>query len=277
MLLTLSQARLAPYRHFFACRDDTELLGAYLWGQALAGAMQPCLGMYEVALRNSIHRAASKFASKGESESFPWYDQSEKWALPIKGKTRDKVTEALYNTTVTPPLRRVTQPSPDAVIASLSFGFWPGFLEGLSMRERPRILTEAFIAHPNSKPKHWSDSRNVVELVQTLKRIQDMRNAVAHLEPIWKPHRLTGDERHWSHTVVSLRAFLEEMIKVTAWCCPAAAATLHHGFARRVFRSICSTDAVRAFMASPLDAGAMRLFAPEAQATVSLGPNLATD
>lgn len=37
MLLTLSQARLAPYRHFFACRDDMQLLGAYLWGQALAG------------------------------------------------------------------------------------------------------------------------------------------------------------------------------------------------------------------------------------------------
>lgn len=269
LIPTLSNARLTPYRNYFGCKNDTELLGVYLWGQVLAGAMQPCLGMYEVTLRNAVHRAASQFASRGQSDSFPWYDFTQTWALPTKGKTRDKVAQVLYNTSSSPPLRLSTQPSPDAVVAALSFGFWPGFLEGLTMRERPKILTETFVGHPNSKPKHWSDSRNVVELIQTLKKIQDTRNAVAHLEPIWKSHRLKGSEKNWSHSIVSLREVLEEMIRVMAWCCPAAAAALHHSFARRLYRSICSTDAVRAFMSSPLEAGSMQLFASSSPAVAS--------
>jgi len=264
VLLTLSHARLAPYQQYFGCKNDTELLGVYLWGQALAGAMQPCLGMYEVALRNAVHRAASRFASKGVSESFSWYDYTENWALPTKGKTREKITEVLYSTSGNTPLRRSPQPNPDAVVASLSFGFWPGFLEGLTMRERPKIFTDTFSGHPNSKLKYWADARHVVDLVKTLKKVQDTRNAVAHLEPIWKPHRLNGHEKHWSQSIVSLREVLETMICVTAWCCPAAAATLHHSFARRHFRSVCSTDAVKAFMADPLKAGAMQLFTPQA-------------
>lgn len=266
VLSTIGQARIAPYRTYFNCKNDIEALGVYLWGQALAGAFQPPLGMYEVVLRNAVHRAASRFTSKGVSESFAWYDYTENWALPIRGKTRDKVTEVLYNTFSAPPMRLAPQPTPDAVVASLSFGFWPGFLEGLSMRERPRILTDTFAYHPKSKLKHWSDAQNVVELISILKKLQSMRNAVAHLEPIWKPHRLKGTEKHWSHSVVSLRESLDQMIEVMAWCCPASAAAVHHSYARRIFRNICSTDAVKAFMDDPFQAGRMQPFVENVQA-----------
>jgi hypothetical protein len=98
-------------------------------------------------------------------------------------------------------------------------------------------------------------------LIETLKDIQGLRNAVAHLEPIWKPHRLKNKETHWSHSVVSLREKHAAMIRVMAWCCPASAAAVEHSYANRVFKSICSTDAVQAFMQDPFGAGEMNLFA----------------
>ncbi|MES2264298.1 MAG: hypothetical protein V4724_37800 [Pseudomonadota bacterium] len=260
VIWTLGPARIAPYRSYFGCHDDKETLGAYFWGQAIAAALLPCLGMYEVLLRNAVHRSASNFASRKTSDSFPWYDITETTALTLRGRTKDKVIEVLYNTNRASPLRHSPQPSPDSVVAALSFGFWPAFLEGLTKREQPRILTDTFAFHPHSKPGYWSVTEVVTNLIGTLKKIQSLRNAVAHLEPIWKPHRLKGTETHWSHSVVSLREIHDEMLRIMTWCCPAAATAFEHSFGKRMFRSICSTTAVQAFMADPLASGEMKLF-----------------
>ena len=258
VLATIGQPRLTPYRTFFKCTSDEEALGAYFWGQAVAGAFQPCLGMYEVTLRNAIHQAASRHSSKQTNDSYPWYDYTRHDCLTIRGKTRAKVEEILYGGN--PPLRLLLQPTPDAVVAALSFGFWPSFLAGLNKPETSRIFTDTFHFHPNSKPTHWSNSDNVASLVGTLKDIQGLRNAVAHLEPIWKPHRLNNDENHWSKSVASLREKHASMIKVMAWCSPASAAAVEHSYGNRLFKKVCSTDAVQAFMRNPFSAGDMTLF-----------------
>ncbi|MFC5477308.1 hypothetical protein [Massilia suwonensis] len=259
VLSTLGQPRIAPYVDFFKCATDEAALGAYFWGQAIASAFQPCLGMYEVALRNAIHVAASRFSSKQSSHSHPWYDYTRQDSLPLRGKTREKVTALLFSGS--PPVRLASQPSPDSVVAALSFGFWPSFLAGLTRPQQSRIFTDTFHGNPNSKPAHWSNTDNVASLLSTLKEIQDLRNAVAHLEPIWKPHRLKIKATHWSHSVASLRQKHAAMIQVMAWCCPASAAAVEHSYANRIFKSICSTDAVQAFMHNPFDAGEMSLFA----------------
>lgn len=267
VLATVGEPRLAPYKIFFQCQTDEQLLGAYFWGQAVSSAFHLTLGMYEIALRNAIHQAASNFCSNGASQSCAWYDQAQAIAVRIGGKTRDKLTEVLYSGT--PPLRRHPQPAPDSVVASLSFGFWPSLLAGLSKREQTVILTKAFSGHPKSHPRFWGNADNVTELIQMLKGIQDLRNAVAHHEPIWKRHRLKGSETNWSHSVFSLREKHAEMLTVMAWCCPHLAAATEHSFATRFFKSICSTNAVRAFMADPFGAGAMKLFEPPLPAAES--------
>jgi len=262
LLLSISLARSAPYRSFFRCTSDKETVGAYFWGQAIAAAFQPTLGMYEVALRNAIHREASRMSSKGTSDSYPWYDNHLKEALPTRGKTRDKVEDVLcdkFN------VRLAIQPSPDQVVASLSFGFWTSFLTGLTQRQQPVLLTRVFAAHPHSKPAHWSYSANVEQLMTKLKGIQDLRNAVAHYEPIWKPHRLTGTEPNWTHCISSLRDKHSDMLTVMTWCCPDSAHAVANSYATRVLRSICSTNAVRAFLADPFGAGSMALFEPPPQ------------
>lgn len=262
IVATLGQPRLTPYREFFQCTTDEQLLGVYFWGQAVSSAFQPTLGMYEVVLRNAIHKAASSCSSRGISTSHPWYDKSRHDALVRgAGKTWNKVEEVL--TSGTPPLRHHPQPSPDQVVASLSFGFWPIFLDGLAKRDQARILTEAFSKHPHSTPRHWSVQRNVDQLIEMLKGIQALRNAVSHYEPIWKRHRLKGTETNWSHSVVSLREKHDQILDVMAWCCPDAADAVRYSYATRTFKSICSTDAVRAFMADPFTAGAMALFNPK--------------
>lgn len=261
ILATLGQPRLGPYRDFFQCTTDEQLLGAYFWGQAVSSAFQPTLGMYEVVLRNAIHKAASNRSSRNTSTSHPWYDKTRQDALVRSGKTWTKIEEIL--TYGIPPLRHEPQPSPDKVVASLSFGFWPVFLDGLSKPDQARILTDAFPMHPHSTPRHWGIQSNVTLLIDTLKGIQALRNAVSHYEPIWKRHRLKNTEKHWSNSVVSLRDKHDLILDVMAWCCPDAADAVRYSYASRTFKSICSTDAVKAFMADPFAAGAMKLFNPQ--------------
>ncbi len=261
LLLTLGQPRLKPYKEFFECKSDKELTGAYLWGQAVAAAFQPTLGMYEVVLRNGIHLQASRMSSNGASDSCAWYDYAEKNSLTIKQRTREKVDKVLCENGQ----RLAVQPAPDKVVAALSFGFWPNFLAGLSKREQTILLTKIFHGHPNSTFKHWGRSDNVEQLIRMLKSIQDLRNAIAHYEPIWKRHRLNGTESRWWHSVKSLRDKHEEIVKVMAWCCPPSAIAVQNSYATRMVRSFCSTDAVLAFKEDPLGAGKMHLFKQEQQ------------
>jgi hypothetical protein len=261
ILATLGQPRLAPYREFFQCTTDEQVLGAYFWGQAVSSAFQPTLGMYEVVLRNAVHKAASSRSSRNTSTSHPWYDKSRQDALVRSGKTWTKIEEIL--TYGAARLRRDPQPSPDKVVASLSFGFWPVFLDGLAKPDQARILTDAFPKHPHSTPRHWGVQNNVAGLIDTLKGIQALRNAVSHYEPIWKRHRLKNTEKNWSHSIVSLREKHEQILDVMAWCCPDAADAVRYSFASRTFKSICSTDAVKAFMTDPFMAGARTRFKPE--------------
>lgn len=260
VLASVGAPRLDPYRIFFKCQTDEQLLGAYLWGQAVGVAFQLTLSMYEVALRNAIHRSASDFCSKGLSQSYPWYDPTQPGAVRIGGKTLDKINEVLLD--ANKGVRRNPQPVPDSVVAAVSFGFWPSVLVGMAKHEKTVILTKAFSGHPKSHPKYWGERKNVEELINTLKSIQDLRNAIAHHEAIWKPHRLKGNESNWSRSIVSLREKHTEMLNVMAWCCPHLAAATEISFATRFFKSICSTNAVRAYMQDPFGAGTMTLFEP---------------
>jgi hypothetical protein len=263
--------RIDPYRSFFKCASHEETLGAYLWGQAIAGAFQPLLGLYEVVLRNAVHSAASSFSSKTSSTSHPWYDYHRDDALPVNGLSRVKVEEVLYSGRTGQRIYRNPQPPPDQVVATLSFGFWPMFLEGLTKRERPRILTDVFAHHPHTSLKHWSIQANVTNAISRLKKIQELRNRVAHYEPIWKPHRLKNTETSWWHSVASIRDVHDEILQVLAWCSPDAVDLYKGSFGWRVFNRTCTTSAVMAFMTNPFTAGALEPFAVAVAPAAMLG------
>jgi hypothetical protein len=264
---SLSQPRLDSYRSFFRTQKeqaptDEELIGAYFWGQAIAGALQPLVATYEVVLRNAIHEHASMLSSGQTSTSHPWYDHTRQDSLFTKGKSREKVNELLYEPSNGNgmAMRRAVQPLPDQVVASLSFGFWPAFLNDLPPPQRSQILAEVFPHYPKGSRKHWSFPENVNPIIQVLKDIQDLRNRIAHYEPIWKPHRLTGTERRWWHSVQSIRNRHREIVDVLGWCCPDSTVLYKAGFGWRMFNELCTTHAVKKFMASPFSAGEITPF-----------------
>ena len=84
MLSYLAAPRMAAISRFFHAASDDHQLGAYAWTQAVAAALWPVMGDFEVSLRNAIHRALS--LHYGEVESFDWMCQRPNCALSVKAK-----------------------------------------------------------------------------------------------------------------------------------------------------------------------------------------------
>ena len=246
----LAPARLAPYKQFFKPATDEELLGCYRWAEALSASFHPLLSLAETVLREAIHQSLSLQCSGGASTSFAWYDRAVPTSVPLHGKSKDRVEEQLCEGG-NPPLRKAVQPVPGAVIAALSIGFWPNVMEGLSQRFAPRTFTDVFPHYPHSTLQHWSKIHNKIPVVERLKRLQDLRNRVCHLEPVWKAHWLGLDpqtQKHWSHAVQALRHLHRDILELLGWCAPAAVAGYKISFGHNWFSKICTTDAVFAFM-----------------------------
>lgn len=156
----ISGERLTRYR---AAREDTVAL--YLWNAALSAQLLELIGHVEVLMRNAIH---TKLAPHSPGQQ--WYTDS---YYNFSSKAVGQIASARANAT------RGNQPErPGKVVAELMFGFWR-FL--LSSRYQstvwPRVKT-AF----NGVPAH---ARNRAELEEVVIRVHDLRNRVAHHEPVF--------------------------------------------------------------------------------------------
>lgn len=278
VLALLSKPRLTPYKQAFQPASDKEHLGAYLWAQAVSASLHPFIGIAEVVLRNAIHESLSLQCSRGKSSTFAWYDRAQPNSLPLKGKSLEKVEALLCEGT--PPIRRAVQPTPDAVVAELTFGFWPNVMEGLSQRYAPRTFSDVFRHHPHSRPAHWSREENKVQVVLRLKRLQDLRNRVCHFEPVWKPHWLGLDEkgnRHWSAAVQALRILHGDMLELVGWCSPMAAQAYKNSFGWNWFSRLCTTAAVQTFMRDPSGSALIPAFSKDTASPEPTPPKVTTD
>lgn len=260
----LSAPRLAAYKTAFKCSSDAELLGAYHWAQAIAASLHPFVGLIEVVLRNAIHKSLSLQCSGGTSQSFAWYDQAQPNTVHLKGKSLDKVNGALNDPRTKQP--KHPQPSPDAVIAELSFGFWPNVLEGLDKRRASRTFHDVFKAHPHGNVRHWGFPSNRAPVVERFKKLQHLRNRICHHEPVWKLHWLGrhSGNRHWSASVQALRAMHTDMLELLSWVSPGAEAAYKASFAWNWFNRLCTTDSVSAFMAEQAGCAEIASAAPAA-------------
>ncbi len=161
----VSDQRLEPYRRQ-ALDDDLEVYGIYAWNIALCESLYPALNSLEIALRNSIHNAAT--AEFGDEN---WFDslslsktkralQSARYDLENLGKTGDGVTAG-------------------KLVAQLTFGFWVGLFDSHYEQQLwSKLLRPVF---PNIPRK--LRTRRV--LSDRLHRVRRMRNRVFHHEPIW--------------------------------------------------------------------------------------------
>ncbi len=166
----ISPARLAKYKA--ACANNNKrIFKLYRANIRLSGAVLAVLGMFEVVLRNKIdvHYKAQ----------FPAISGAHEWLLGATLPGGFLTNPGCHNSSI-----KINQSytdlgihyTHDRLLASLSLGFWKYLFKGNQYMAGGNTLLKIF---PN-KPPHTNQS-----IVFTkLNRINDLRNRVAHHEPI---------------------------------------------------------------------------------------------
>lgn len=143
-----------------------EAIGLYQWNLDLSAALMPCLSATELTLRNAIHRSlASRYGSD-------WMLEKMDRTPILRQADRVKVSEAIE--AIKNSNRHATA---DRVVSELSFGFWVNLLNSNYDRE---VVTPML----SSTMKSLRSGRTHGDLRNDFGAIRDVRNRVAHLDPI---------------------------------------------------------------------------------------------
>ncbi|ROP44377.1 Abi-like protein [Rathayibacter sp. PhB185] len=156
----ISTERLTRYR---SAREDTVEL--YLWNAELSAQLLELVGHVEVLMRNAIH---SQLAPHSIDQK--WYIDGY-YSFP--SRAQKEIATAQGRAT-----RGGQAEAPGKVVAELMFGFWR-FL--LSSRYQTTVWPRVQNAF-QGVPKHL---RNRAELETAFARVHELRNRVAHHEPIF--------------------------------------------------------------------------------------------
>jgi len=189
----LSEPRLLSYRIFFNNPSDPELYGIYCWNDAISMRLMRLVGDIEIILRNRFHRELSRFAfvrgvSSGDKDANDWYRfviaPGTKAAKLIQKRTTGG---SLVSTT---PCHHV--------VAQMTYGFWPNLLR---IQKTPAhvmipwntMIPSMFPDHTKNGNTYWASQHEQDKLFMRLDLIGDLRNRVAHFEPVWKFRELKSE------------------------------------------------------------------------------------
>lgn len=167
----------------------------YAWNLHISGAWHETLGMFEVVLRNALDKQLTTYHQKVRSGNGDWYADP---GMPWSGTRLDsQISDARVRAT----LRHSRPEVHGKVVAELNFGFWRYILA---------TSYQATLWAPALRrgfPHLRSQKRATVYV--PVNRLHDLRNRVAHHEPI---HSIGHADRH------------AELLQVASWIDPAAAA-----------------------------------------------------
>ena len=186
LLNRLSPERLTSYLQSSG-GDLSVALRLYEWNCAVSSAVFEVLGDVEVVVRNALHRELATWHSRN-GFSDQWYDNSHGLLSPRAVEDVGRAKERLR--------KKNKLVTPGAVVAELSFGFWRFLLtKQYTSTLWPAVGSRAF---PNLAS---SDAR---KLWSRMARLHDLRNRIAHHEPI-----------HWRHVD---RDLTDCMVTIGAVC-----------------------------------------------------------
>lgn len=115
----ISKPRLDSYRGYFHLANPNEAIGIYMWNTDLSACFNALMAMFEIALRNSVHRAMSLSYSRQAATSIHWYDTIRG---SLSADTTKKVDEVRYEWVRRRGQRvrqlRTPAPSPDEIVSS---------------------------------------------------------------------------------------------------------------------------------------------------------------
>jgi hypothetical protein len=162
----ISTPRFEGYR-LSPTDSDLLCLERYVWNIALGEALYPTLQYLEIALRNSIHNAASATFNNDF-----WFDMpsiiSDKTTRRIISDAKSKIS-------------RVGKPvTSGRVVAGLHFGFWRALFYNQYEKTlwRP-IIKDVFPYAPKNL-------RQRVAITPRIHQAKELRNRIFHHEPIWQ-------------------------------------------------------------------------------------------
>jgi hypothetical protein len=195
-IAALSHARLSNYRTFFSAATTAELLGLYQWNDDLSAVLFRTISLVEVVLRNRFHHAMSlRYGAAGGHGSKDWYQHV---ALDAHAKSKILgITHTKQGRQIVP---RIPAPSPDDVVSGLTFGFWPHLLDlkkdlTSQIVDWGPILVDVLPGHRQQQPTHWAKQKHRDVFFARLDLCNELRNRIAHHEPIWKLGPLLNEGR----------------------------------------------------------------------------------
>jgi hypothetical protein len=203
----LSHARLSNYRSFFGATDDAQALTLYQWNDELSATLFRTISQVEVVLRNQFHKAFSlRYGAVGVHGSKDWYAHVALGALS-RAKIKD-ITHYKHGTHLLP---RVPTPSPDDVVSGLTFGFWPHLLDlTQDAHHQPvdwgPIILDLLPGHRQRLVSQWAKPKHRDALFARLDLCNELRNRIAHHEPIWKLGALMTEGRPRQGKPLSVQA-----------------------------------------------------------------------
>lgn len=236
----LSHARLSNYRSFFGATDDGEALGLYQWNDDLSAVLFRTISLVEVVLRNQFHHAMSqRYGAVGGQGSKDWYAH-----VALSSLSKSKIMDVTHYKRGQQLLPRVPAPSPDDVVSGLTFGFWPRLLDiTVDIHRQPvawgPILVDVLPGHRQRQASYWAKLKHRDALFARLDLCNELRNRIAHHEPIWKlgPLMVESRSRHGSPVAIQapapttpadalnrLRTLYDRVTELLGWLSPAVAA-----------------------------------------------------
>ncbi|QET02856.1 hypothetical protein FOB72_12910 [Cupriavidus pauculus] len=221
-------------------------------------ALQSLMLTFEVALRNRVHVSLSRQATEKSgcaSDSFPWYDYC-LGLRKLQGATFDRIEALLCDDRM---IRLKLQPSPDSVIAKLTFGVWPNILEQQLPTPvvQARTFLDVFANYPKNPRKHWNHPDNRKAAITVLKDVNAWRNRIAHCEPVWtQGWYRNSTTQHWTEVLDRVRRRRAEMLTVLGWMCPQTLEVYQHSYNGRLFEMLLTEHAVLAHIVQPYVPGA---------------------
>lgn len=210
----ISKPRLNSYRGYFRTRNLEEAIGLYMWNTELSTCFSSLLSLFEITLRNRIHRAMSlRYSTRGAQQSFAWYDAI-RGSLP--SETKNKIDKVLIVRQGNAWVPRVPAPSPDEVVSRVTFGFWPAILSHIDKRVNYAdvIFPQIFPNHSlSANPADWLVKANRTAALNYIYEINSFRNRIAHHEPLWKFPAVYGiaESRNIADSLVRFARLLSQI------------------------------------------------------------------
>jgi hypothetical protein len=196
LISALSRPRLSSYKAFFGQPSDAELLGLYAWNEEVSAALFRMISLIEIVLRNQFHRTLSaNYGIAGSSSSKDWYRH-----LLLTSESKKKVEKILFRRANGQLIPRTPFPTPDDVVSKVTFGFWPHLLDvaqdaaGQQVKWG-KLLPSVFPGHRYPLEAYWKKQAHQDALFARLDLCNELRNRIAHHEPIWKLGALMEETR----------------------------------------------------------------------------------